>query len=82
LEGEAKRKERTKVNDELHNLANRDVLLPPDPNAARTLEVVPVHNNVDSQVGGDDRPRNGCMSNELGVAEERCRTVVVGMEEG
>lgn len=40
----------TKIKDKLGDLANSDVLLPPDADAARTLEVVPVHDNVNSQV--------------------------------
>jgi hypothetical protein len=47
---------RTKVKNELGDLANCDVLLPPDADASRALEVVPVHDNVDSQVQGNDRP--------------------------
>ena len=38
------------------DLANGDVLLPPDADASRALEVVPVHDDVDSQVESDDRP--------------------------
>jgi hypothetical protein len=46
----------TEIEDELGDLANRDVLLPPDADAARALEVVPVHDHMDSQVEGDDGP--------------------------
>lgn len=46
----------TKVEDELSDLANGDVLLPPDADSSRALEVVPVHDNVDSQVQGNDGP--------------------------
>lgn len=72
----------TKVENELGNLANCDVLLPPDANAARALEVVPVHDNVDGQVQGDDGPRDGGVADELGVAEHSSRAMVVGVEEG
>jgi hypothetical protein len=65
----------------LGDLANGDVLLPPDADASRTLEVVPVHDNVDSQVERDDGPRDGCVPDELGVAEESGRAMVVGVEE-
>ena len=58
----------TKVENELGNLANCDVLLPPDANAARALEVVPVHDNVDHQIEGDRNPRDGGQANQLGVA--------------
>lgn len=40
--------EPTKVKDELGDLANGNVLLPPDADASRALEVVPVHDNVNS----------------------------------
>lgn len=71
----------TKINDELDNLETGDPLLPPDANATSTLEVVPVHNNVDSQVKGDGNPRNRGRANQLSVAEKSRSTVVVAMEE-
>lgn len=46
----------TNVEDELSDLANGNVLLPPDADASCALEVVPVHDNVDSQVESDDGP--------------------------
>jgi hypothetical protein len=46
----------TEVENELGDLANGDVLLPPNADASRALEVVPVHDDVDSQVEGDDGP--------------------------
>ena len=46
----------TEVKNELSDLANGDVLLPPDADATRALEVVPVHDNVNSQVQRDDGP--------------------------
>jgi hypothetical protein len=46
----------TEVKNELGDLADSDVLLPPDADAARALEVVPVHDDVDSQVQSNDRP--------------------------
>ena len=46
----------TKSNDELGDLKTGDPLLPPDLNATRTLEVVPVHDNVYQQVEADDSP--------------------------
>lgn len=73
---------RTKIKNKLGNLANRDVLLPPDANATCALEVVPVHNNVDGQVQGDDGPRNGGVTDELCVAKHSGRAMVVGVEEG
>jgi hypothetical protein len=47
---------RTEIEDELRNLADSDVLFPPDADAARALEVVPVHDHVDSQIEGNDGP--------------------------
>lgn len=70
------------VDDELGDLQDGDVLLPPDADAARGLEVVPVHDNVDGEVEGDDDPGDGGVAEELGVAEESGGTVVVGVEEG
>jgi len=72
---------RTKIEDELHDLANCDVLLPPNADAARALEVVPIHDDVNSQVQGDDWPRNGGVADELGVAEHSGRAMVVGVKE-
>lgn len=72
----------TDVNDELENLQHGDVLLPPDANTAGTLEVVPVHDNVDEQVDGDGHPLHGSHTDELGVAQKSGGTVVVGVEEG
>jgi hypothetical protein len=46
----------TKVNNELNNLHNSDVLLPPNAHATGALEVVPVHDNMDHQVEGDWNP--------------------------
>ena len=46
----------TKINDELDDLKTSDPFLPPDTHAARALEVVPVHDNVDEQVQANDNP--------------------------
>lgn len=48
--------ERTKIENELDDLHDGDVLLPPDADAAGTLEVVPVHDNVNTQVKRDWHP--------------------------
>jgi hypothetical protein len=48
--------EPTEVDDELDDLETGDPLLPPDLDAARALEVVPVHDHVDHQVQRDDNP--------------------------
>lgn len=72
----------TQINDELHNLQHSDVLLPPNTDTAGTLEVVPVHNDVDEQVDGDGNPLHGSQTNQLSVAEESGGTMVIGVEEG
>lgn len=70
------------IDDELNDLHHGDVLLPPDTDAARRLEVVPVHDDVDHQVEGDWNPGDGGMTEELGVAKESGSAVVVGVKEG
>ena len=56
-------REHTEINDELDDLETGDPLLPPDADAARALEVVPVHDDVDGQVEGDGHPGNGSRAN-------------------
>jgi hypothetical protein len=70
------------VDDELGDLQDGDVLLPPNADATRSLEVVPVHDDVDGEVEGDDNPGNSGVAEELGVAEKGGGTVVVGVQEG
>ena len=50
--GKGREKERvnTEVNNKLHNLKSGDPLLPPDLDATRALEVVPVHEDVNHKV--------------------------------
>lgn len=48
----------TKINHELGNLENGDVLLPPDADSTSALEVVPVHDDVHEQVQSNWHPRN------------------------
>lgn len=72
----------TEINDELDNLQHGDVLLPPDADTTGTLEVVPVHDNVDQQVDGDGNPLHSSQTNQLSVAKQSSSTVVVGVEEG
>ena len=57
-------------------------MLPPDTDAARGLEVVPVHDDVHEEVQGDGDPGDGGVANELGVAEKCGSAMVVGVEEG
>ena len=72
----------TQVDNELNDLESRDPLLPPDADAARALEVVPVHDDVDQQVDGDGDPLHSSQTDQLGVAKQGSSTVVVGVEEG
>lgn len=72
----------TKIDDELDNLEPGNPLLPPDANSTCGLEIVPVHDNVNAQVQGDGNPRDGGRANELGVAQESGRAMVVAVEEG
>jgi len=46
----------TEVNDELNDLQNSNVLLPPNADATGALEIVPVHDDVNHQVEGDRHP--------------------------
>jgi hypothetical protein len=69
------------VDNELDYLEASHPLLPPDANPTSTLEVVPVHDNVDCQVQSNDSPLNRSMPNQLGVAQDSSRTMVVAVEE-
>jgi len=73
---------RTEINDELDDLEDRDPLLPPDPDAPGRLEVVPVHDDVDGEVERDGNPGDGGRANQLRVAQQRGRAMVVAVEEG
>jgi len=66
----------------LHNLKTGDPLLPPDLDTTRTLEVVPVHDNVNEKVQRNDSPGYGCQANKLGIAEKSSGTMVVAVKEG
>ena len=46
----------TEIDDELHDLHNSNVLLPPNADATSALEIIPVHDNVYHQVEGDRNP--------------------------
>ena len=48
--------EYTKIKDKLGDLHDGDVLLPPDADATRGLEVVPVHDDVHHQVENNGDP--------------------------
>ena len=69
------------VDEKLDDLETGDPLLPPDTDASGGEEIVPVHDDVDKQVEGDWDPRDWGSTNQLGIAEERCCTVMVSMQE-
>lgn len=73
---------RTEINDELDDLETSNPLLPPDADTTSALEVVPVHDDVHSQVKGNGNPRDSSGTDELSVAEKSSSTMVVGVEEG
>ena len=73
---------RTQPNDKLDDLKASDPLLPPNVDAPSTLEVVPVHEDVNGQVQDNRDPRHRGITHELGVAQKGRGTVVVAVEEG
>lgn len=79
--GSVLRARHTEIEDELHNLHDGDVLLPPDLDATSALEIVPVHDNVDGEIEGDNHPRDGRTADELRVAEKSRSAMVVSVEE-
>lgn len=66
----------------MSDLQDGNVALPPDADTTSTLEVVPVHDDVDHQVESNGNPGNSSVTQQLGEAEEGRSTMVVGMEEG
>ena len=69
------------VDDELDYLEASDPLLAPDTDPTSTLKVVPVHDNMDCQIQRYDSPLNRRMPNQLGVAQDSSRTMVIAVEE-
>jgi hypothetical protein len=69
------------VDDELDYLEASDPLLPPDTDPTITLKVVPVHDNVNCQIQRNDSPLNRGMPNQLGIAQDSSRTMVIAVEE-
>lgn len=53
------------VNDELYDLHYRDVLFPPNADASSSLEIIPVHHDVNHEVEGDRHPGDGSIAQEL-----------------
>jgi hypothetical protein len=73
---------RTKINNELDNLEASNPLLPPDANTTSALEIVPVHNDMNSEVQVNHNPGDRGVADKLGVAENRSGTVVIAVQEG
>lgn len=71
-----------KVDDELSNLKGGEVLLPPDLGTAGGGVIIVVHDNVNSEVEGNDNPLDRGLAVELGVAEDGSSGVVEDMKEG
>ena len=71
----------TEIDEELDYLKPSNPLLPPDADAARALEVVPVHEDVDRQVKSYRDPGDGRLPAKLGIAEQDRGAVVVAVEE-
>lgn len=72
----------TEIDDELDDLETSNPLLPPDADSTSALEVVPVHDNVDSQVEGNGDPGHSCATDELSVAQQGSGAMVVAVQEG
>ena len=65
----------------MDDLQTGDPFLPPNPDASGALEVIPVHDDMDQQVEVNHDPRDCGGTNQLSVAEEGGRAVVVAVEE-
>ena len=72
----------TEVNDKLEDLQTSDPFLPPNADTTSTLEIVPVHHNMNQKVNRDGNPLHGGQTNELSVAQESGGAVVIRVEEG
>lgn len=72
----------TQVNDKLDDLQTGDPFLPPDTNTTGTLEIVPVHHNMNQKVDINHNPLHSGQSDQLGVAEKSSCAMVIGVEEG
>ena len=59
-----------------------DPFLPPNADTTGTLEIVPVHDNVNQKVNSDGNPLHSGQTNEPSVAQKSGGTVVIRVEEG
>lgn len=71
----------TKIKNELQDLETRNPFLPPNADTTSTLEIVPVHQNMNEKVQANHNPLDGCRTNELGVAKQCCSAMMVRVEE-
>ena len=71
----------TEVDDELSDLETGDPLFPPDADTPSALKVVPIHDHMDEQVQSDRNPRDCGETDELGVAQQSGRAMMVRMKE-
>lgn len=70
------------INDELGDLEASNPFLPPNTDTPCGLEVIPVHYDVDKEIEGYGYPGDRSEAYQLSIAEESCRAVVIGVEEG
>lgn len=73
---------KAQIQHELNDLETSDPLLPPNSDASGSQEVVPVHDNMDTQIQGNGHPGNGSQTDQLGVAQQRGGTMMVGVQKG
>lgn len=73
---------KAKIDDELGNLKTGDPLLPRDLDTSRTLEIVPIHDDVYCEVESNGNPRDRGATNELSVAEKCSCGMMVAVQEG
>jgi hypothetical protein len=71
---------RTEIKNELDNLQTGNPFLPRDTNATCSLEVIPVHDNMHSQVQCYRYPGYRGFTNQLRVAQEGSGTMVIGVK--
>jgi len=69
------------IDNELGDLHRGQILLPPNPLATSGCVVVVIHENVNSEVEGDDDPGNASATVKLSKAQESGDGVVVYMQE-
>lgn len=66
----------------MKNLQHGDVFLPPDANTTSSLEIIPVHDDMHSQIECNRNPGHSGETDELRVGEQSGCAVVISMEEG